>query len=107
MSMIPVVERRPGTLWKVLQFPLTRVVLAIGAVVGVIALLQGAGRVLHVPPERGAGRVLGLVMIVGGCLVYTAYVRLIERRPLVELAPREGPAAFGKGFVAGAALFSA
>jgi len=107
MNMIPVVERRPGTLWKVLQFPATRIVLAIGSIVGCIVLLQGAGRALHVAPESGWGRVLGLVLIAGVCLVYAAYVRAIERRPVVELALRDGPAAFGKGFVVGAALFSA
>lgn len=107
MSMIPVVERRPGTPWKVLQFPLTRALLAILSIVGVVVLVQGAGRALHVPPESGWGRVVGLVMIAGICLVYAAYVRLIERRPVVELALRGAPQAFGKGFVVGAALFCA
>lgn len=107
MSMIPVAERRPGTLWKVLQFPLTRALLAIGSIVVWIALLQGAGRALHVAPASGWGRVLGLVLIAGVCLVYTACVRLIERRPVLELALRGAPQAFGKGFVVGAALFSA
>jgi membrane protease YdiL (CAAX protease family) len=107
MSMIPVVERRPGTLWKVLQFPLTRAVLAIVSIAAVIALVHGAGRALDVPPESGWGRVLGLVLIAGVCLVYTAYVRLIERRPVMELALRGAPRAFGKGFVVGAALFCA
>jgi membrane protease YdiL (CAAX protease family) len=107
MSMIPVVERRPGTLWKVLQFPLTRALLAIGAIVAWIALLQGAREALHVEPESGWGQALGLVLIAGACLVYAAYVRLIERRPAVELALRGAPQAFGKGFVLGAVLFSA
>ncbi|HXO30369.1 MAG TPA: type II CAAX endopeptidase family protein [Thermoanaerobaculia bacterium] len=107
MSMIPVVERRPGTLWKVLQFPLTRALLAIVSIAGVIVLVQGAGRALHVPPKSGWGQVLGLVLVAGVCLVYAAYVRLIERRPVVELALRGAPQAFGKGFVVGAALFSA
>jgi len=107
MYMIPVVERRPGTLWKVLQFPLTRAVLAIGAIAAWIALMQGARGALHVAPESGWGRAFGLALIAGVCLVYVAYVRLIERRPVVELALRGAPQAFGKGFVVGAALFSA
>jgi uncharacterized protein len=107
MSMIPVVERRPGTPWRVLQFPLTRVLLAIGSIAVWIASLQGARRALRVAPESGWGRILGLVLIAGVCLVYAAYVRLIERRPVVELALRGAPPAFGKGFVVGAALFSA
>src|SRR6202035_1560121 len=107
MSMIPVVERGPGTLWKVLQFPVTRALLAIVALAGVIVLVQGAGRALHVPPQSGVGRVLLLVLIAGLCLVYSGYVRLIERRPVVELALRDAPPAFAKGFVVGAALFSA
>ena len=107
MSMIPVVERRPGTLWKVLQFPLTRALLAIVSIAGVVVLVQGAGRALHVPPKSGWGQVLGLVLVAGVCLVYAAYVRVIERRPVVELALRGAPQAFGKGFLVGAALFSA
>ncbi|HXO39935.1 MAG TPA: CPBP family intramembrane glutamic endopeptidase [Thermoanaerobaculia bacterium] len=107
MSMIPVVERRSGTLWTVLQFPLTRALLAIGAIAAWIASVQGARRSLNVAPESGWGRVFGLVLIAGVCLVYAAYVRLIERRPVVELALRGAPQAFGKGFVVGAALFSA
>ena len=48
-----------------------------------------------------------MAMIAGICVVYTVDVRLIERRAVVELALRDGPVAFGKGFVVGAALFSA
>jgi len=107
MSMIPVVERRPGTLWKVLQFPVTRVLLAIVAIAGLVVLVQGGGRALHVAPQSAVGRVLLLVLIAGICLVYTGYVRWIERRPVVELAPRDALPAFGKGFLVGAALFSA
>ncbi|HEV3077272.1 MAG TPA: type II CAAX endopeptidase family protein [Thermoanaerobaculia bacterium] len=106
MSMIPVVERRPGTLWQVLQFPVTRALLAIVSIVAFSVLVQGAGRALHVPPQSGVGRVLFLVLIAGVCLIYTGYVRLIERRPVVELALRDAPPAFGKGFLVGAALFS-
>ena len=107
MSMIPVVERRPGTLWKILQFPVTRALLAIVSIVGFIVLVQGAGKALHVPAGSGVGRVLLLVLIAGVCLLYTGSVRLIERRPVVELALRDAPPAFGKGFLVGAALFSA
>jgi membrane protease YdiL (CAAX protease family) len=107
MSMIPVVERRPGTLWKILQFPVTRALLAIVSIVGFIVLVQSAGKALHVPPQSGVGRVLLLVLIAGVCLVYAGYVRWIERRPVVELALRDAPPAFGKGFLVGAALFSA
>jgi membrane protease YdiL (CAAX protease family) len=107
MSMIPVVERRPGTLWKTLQFPVTRALLAIVSIVGFIVLVQGAGKALHVPPQSGVGRVLLLVLIAGVCFIYTGYVRLIERRPVVELALRDALPAFGKGFFVGAALFSA
>jgi uncharacterized protein len=105
--MIPVVERRPGTLWKILQFPVTRALLAIVSIVGFIVLVQSAGKALHVPADSGVGRVLLLLLIVGVCLVYAGYVRLIERRPVVELALRDALPAFGKGFLVGAALFSA
>jgi membrane protease YdiL (CAAX protease family) len=91
----------------VLQFPLTRALLAIVSIAGVVVLVQGAGRALHVPPKSGWGQVLGLVLVAGVCLVYAAYVRVIGRRPVVELALRGAPQAFGKGFVVGAALFSA
>ncbi len=107
MSMIPVVNRRPGTGWKVLQFPVTRALLAVASIVAFIVLLQGATRALRIPPQSGLGRFLALVLIAGACLMYTASVRLIERRAVVELALRDGPLAFGKGFLVGAALFSA
>src|SRR6266852_992310 len=101
MSMIPVVERRPGTLWKVLQFPVTRALLAIVSIVGFAVLLQVATKALHIPPQSVVNRVLGLVLIAGTCLIYTVYVRLIERRAVVELALRDGPQGFAKGFLVG------
>ncbi len=101
------VNRRPGTLWKVLQFPLTRALLAILAMAAVVAAVQGAQHALGLAPQGAASRVLGLGLIAGLCLAYVGTVRLIERRAAVELAPRDALPAFGGGFLAGTALFSA
>jgi uncharacterized protein len=101
------VNRRPGRLWRVLQFPVTRALLAVASIAIFIAALQIVTKALHIPPEGGVGRALGLVLIAGVCLVYAGYVRLIERRAVVELAIGDGLPELGKGFLLGTALFSA
>jgi membrane protease YdiL (CAAX protease family) len=100
------VNRLPGKLWRFLQFPVTRAFLAVLSIAAVIAAVTGVRNALHLPERGGAAHALGLVLVAGICLVYAAYVRGIERRAVVELAPRDGLPAFGQGFGVGAALFS-
>jgi membrane protease YdiL (CAAX protease family) len=107
MHLSAAVNRRPGTLWRVLQFPVTRALLAILAIAVVVGAVQGAASLLHLPLHGGARRALGLVLVAGVCLVYAGYVRLIERRAVVELALRDALPELAKGLLAGAALFGA
>lgn len=104
---IPTVNRRPGRGWAVLQFPLTRLLLASAALVLWATALQRGGRALRIEPGSALSAALGGVLIAGTFAVYAAYVRLVERRPAVELgaagALREGAA----GALVGAALFAA
>ncbi len=101
------VDRRPGTLWKVLQFPLTRLLLALLAIAAVVAAVQVLQHVLGLAPHSVASRLLALVLLVAVLAVYVGYVRLIERRATVELAPRDALPGLAGGFLTGTALFCA
>jgi membrane protease YdiL (CAAX protease family) len=104
------VEQQPdqrSRLWRFLQFPVIRALLAIVAIVGFAVAMQVGIKALQLPPHSWVGRALTLVLTAGVCLLYAGYVRLIEQRAVVELTLRDGPAGFGQGFVAGAALFAA
>jgi uncharacterized protein len=107
MHTLATVNRRPGRLWRFLQFPVTRALLALLSIACVVAAVTGARNALHLSPQSGASHALGLVLVAGVCLAYAGYIRWIERRAVVELAPRDSLPAFGKGFLVGAVLFSA
>lgn len=97
----------PGTrrLWKFLQFPATRILIAT-----VILLLVeiGIGHTLmsvHLYSTAGVFlRLLEMALAVAG---YAIFVRVIERRPISEFSLRGAMPEFGRGFVIGMALFAA
>ena len=103
MSTIQI-NRRPGGLWRFLQFPLTRIVIGFAAIAMFAVLLFAAANALHL--HGLAAAIAQLLAGLGAYPVYVAYVRFIERRSATELPVAELPRQFGKGFVIGAALFS-
>jgi membrane protease YdiL (CAAX protease family) len=103
--MIPMVNRRPGKLWAVLQFPLTRFLLAFVAIFVWIGAVQLGGKFAKVDPHGPLGAVFGLVLAIGVMIIYPCLVRFIERRPLVELDSRGARRYAARGVLVGAALF--
>ena len=103
--MIPVIHRRPGKLWAFLQFPLTRFLigfLALGAWVGTI---QIGIRLAGVKHHTALHAVLGLLIPIGVLAIYTGFVRVFEKRPMVELAAKGAQRFAARGILTGAALF--
>jgi membrane protease YdiL (CAAX protease family) len=102
-DMLPVA--RPGKLWAVLQFPLTRFVLAALPLLAVI----GATELSIVTLGLAAGGwTSSLIALAGGAVsvaVYAGYVWWIERRRLIELGGRDAARELGGGFAIGAGLF--
>jgi membrane protease YdiL (CAAX protease family) len=84
---------------RVLRFPGTRLFIAIlwmgGLLFGLISL--------KIKPRLLFAVVAAVVI----AAAYIAYVRVVERRDVSELAPGRAPTEFGAGFVLGAALFTA
>ena len=104
MDMISV-NRRPEKLWRFLQFPLTRIVLAVVPIVLLAVLLFSAANAAHLHGIAGAAVQLSVGL--GACLVYILYVRLIERRKVSELSAGDFLPQFSKGFLLGFLLISA
>jgi membrane protease YdiL (CAAX protease family) len=96
---------RPGKLWAVLQFPMTRVVvLALPLVV-----LMGATELAIVTLGLAAGGMtsssIALAASLAGVAVYAVCVRSVERRRLVELGGAGAAGELGAGFAIGVGLF--
>ena len=104
-AMIPVVNRQPGKLWALLQFPLTRFVLASAAVILWVAVVQVSAKLAGIPSHSPVGAFIGFVIAAGVPVVYVWYVRFIERRTVVELAPGDAARHVARGMLVGAALF--
>lgn len=97
-----------GGIWsRFLRFPLTRIVLSVLMVGGlVVAVQQLARAVLGV--ARHAPMPLGVMplIVVTAIAAYVAYVRPVERRAVTELAVTGAAAELARGVLLGCALFS-
>jgi CAAX protease family protein len=96
---------RPVKLRRVLQFPLTRIVVAAIPLGVVMAMTDLSIRALGVAPGTMAS---SLLVVAGGLVsvaLYAGYVRLIERRSLVELTGGRAAGELTGGFVIGLGLF--
>jgi membrane protease YdiL (CAAX protease family) len=100
------VNRQPGRAWTFLQFPLTRIVIAIVALALVIGVIQTAAKAAGVAPHSVPGVIGALLIIVGTLGTYAAFVRVIERRRVVELGHAGAARELGAGFALGFVLFS-
>ena len=106
MSANAPAQSAPSRLFRVLQFPLVRILVATIAVVGVIALVQGLSRLAHIAPHSPGGALTGVVLIAAVFATYTGYVRAIERRPVVELGRAGLAGEIALGALIGGALFA-
>jgi uncharacterized protein len=89
---------------RIVLFPLVRIALATAPIV---LFLIGAGMVTRkVPPHSLGGALVPIAMGIVVLLIYVAFVRLVERRPVDELGRAGAVPEAARGFVVGAALFS-
>ena len=95
----------PGMRWRVLQFPLTRILVAAIPLLVVMAATELAIVSLGLPPGLMASSAIALAGGLVSVFVYAGYVRLIERRPLVELSSGGVPGELGYGVGIGIGLF--
>jgi hypothetical protein len=91
--------------WRFLRHPLTRIVIATVAIATVIGGLQFAALAAHIDPYSTLGAGIAVLIIVATLATYIAYVRFIERRPVIELATHKAGAEFAVGALIGAAMF--
>lgn len=105
MNGIAAIHRRPGKLWVFLQFPVTRIVLAATAIVACIIAVQVLARAAHLNDSVIDRGLAAFLLIVSTCIIYAVYVRLVERRPVIELGSGHALPEFAVGLLAGATLF--
>jgi uncharacterized protein len=101
-----------GRRWlsAILRFPLTRAVIATGAVVGIplgVGRLAAYGYRTFVPGAEIPVLVSLVLMLALTHVSYVFYVRFIERRAALELSPRAMFPDLGWGILTGAGLCSA
>ena len=98
-------------IWKILTFPLTRIIIAIIAIALVYApeviLAERIREKFELGDDTGYRIVWGAINIVSICLVYVGYVRLLERRKAVELSGNGALLEFAAGSALGVALITA
>ena len=104
-AVIPMVNRRPGLLWAILQFPLTRIVIGFLAIGVWVAAIQIGTKLAHVAPRTPLHALLGLLIPVGVLVIYVVFVRLLENRAVAELAPHGAQRFAARGILVGAGLF--
>ena len=87
---------------RILQFPLTRILLGIVFFMVPFLLIQGAAtHFFEVKLYSRMGQMLGAVV---GCLSYAFYVIRIEKRDVCELGLKGALGEYGAGFVLGALM---
>jgi len=98
-------------IWKILTFPLTRIIIAIIAIALVyvpeVILAERIREKYELADDVGFRVVSGAINIVSICLVYVGYVRLFERRKAVELSRNGALLEFAAGSALGVSLFAA
>ena len=91
------------------QLPFVRIVIAIAAIVVVLDLVHLLRGLAQIRPRSVADGWMGALTIAAVIVVYRLYVRVVEQRPVTELATGGAGAAreFAAGWLAGCALFCA
>lgn len=93
-------------MWKILQFPVTRVVLAFLSLMIVVGIAQSVFDLL--PQKDSIPMVLlsAAAVALVACVGYYAFVRIIEKRPVTELSSSGAAAELTIGILVGGALFT-
>lgn len=94
----------PGWPMRLLQFPLTRLVLLGGGVYVLLGVKNGFAQQLAAAPWLALAAVAGMAALAVG--VYAGFVRFVERRPVSELAPQGLGRELGAGLLLGAGLYT-
>ena len=106
MNTVVAVNYKTGKFWKFLQFPVTRIFLAVFTLIFVVQGIQISAKASHIKPHSLPGVLIGLLIIAAVITVYSVYVRLIERRTVSELGISKAAPEFGSGFIAGVLMFT-
>jgi membrane protease YdiL (CAAX protease family) len=96
---------RPGKLWSVLQFPMTRLLVA---ALPIFVVMGATDQVIVTLGLAAGGMASSLIALAGtllGVAIYAGYVRWIERRRLIELGRVGAAGELGGGFAVGVGLF--
>lgn len=99
-------NRRTGRLWRFLQFPVTRIVLSTVALLAVTLVLQVGMRRLGIRSHSAAGLAGAALLVVAVLATYSACVRFLEQRTVVELGRARAASELLAGFVIGVLLFA-
>jgi uncharacterized protein len=107
-AQVAIIPEKKPLLWRILSFPLTRLLIAVLFVSFMLVGAQSANRRIGLSRLSGDfSRLLPTgVLICAGYLAYWIYVRFLERRKAEEIAPASLLPHFGLGFLLGVVLFS-
>jgi membrane protease YdiL (CAAX protease family) len=106
LNVIPPTQAGHSRIWRFVQFPLTRIVVAMAFMIVVILLLQIVAALTHFKPGLGLGALVAVALTAAALIAtYVVYVRLIERRHATELGARGAALEFAIGFMIGGFLF--
>lgn len=100
------INRQPGKLWAVLQFPVTRILIGTLAVLGADVVVQLCAHALHVVPGSLADVLAQIIIVAVVVVAYWLYVRIIERRKVSEFSMPGAAREAATGFATGVFLFS-
>ncbi len=92
--------------WRIVQFPLVRIVLAFVWLITIVTATQLSVGLLPVGETFLAAVLSAVVVAAVAFLAYYAFVRGIEKRPVSELAIQGAAAELATGILIGAGLFS-
>ena len=99
-------NRRPGWVWALLQFPLTRIVLfAVLLIAGIV--FGQSPQLLGIPRHSAAAAIYSLLVVALSVGLYCVLVRRIEFREVTEFAGTHRARDFGAGILTGTLLFTA
>lgn len=101
---------KPNLFWRILQFPLTRILIAFVFVALAYGLVEVGllllGQSLGIASNPFWQLLSALLIVLVAYFAYWAYVRAIERRPLTELSFQGMPRELGAGLLFGFVLFT-